>query len=88
MGQGITVLLFSISYITYIFGSLRAAKVIHSTLMASVFGSTLRYAFRSSPYFDADRPARWLDMTPASRIITRCTQDIQASMSFTSCAIS
>ncbi|KAH9836198.1 uncharacterized protein C8Q71DRAFT_761194 [Rhodofomes roseus] len=60
--QGVTVMLFSTSYLIYLFGSLRASIVIHSSLMSSILGATLR----------------WLDMTPASRIITRCTQDIQA----------
>ncbi|KZT69185.1 hypothetical protein DAEQUDRAFT_727082 [Daedalea quercina L-15889] len=60
--QGVTVILFSISYIIYILGTLRASRVIHSSLVSSILGTTLR----------------WLDMTPASRIITRCTQDIQA----------
>jgi len=60
--QTLTMVLFSTSYIIYIIGSLRASRVIHSKLVSSVLGTTLR----------------WLDMTPASRIITRCTQDIQA----------
>ena len=73
---------FSTSYLIYVFGSLRAAKVIHSTLMSSVLGTTLRYASPTKPHcFDTNQPGRWLDMTPASRIITRCTQDIQASTS-------
>ncbi|KAI0782172.1 multidrug resistance-associated ABC transporter [Abortiporus biennis] len=50
------------NYAIYIFGSIRAAKTIHKLLMEKVFGTTLR----------------WLDRTPTSRIITRCTEDIQA----------
>ncbi|KZT06271.1 P-loop containing nucleoside triphosphate hydrolase protein [Laetiporus sulphureus 93-53] len=54
--------LYCIGYIFYIYGALRASRFIHSTLISSVLGTTLR----------------WLDMTPTSRIITRCTQDIAA----------
>ncbi|KAL1937768.1 hypothetical protein VTO73DRAFT_12921 [Trametes versicolor] len=49
------------SFLVYLFGSLRASRFIHNTLVKSVLSSTLR----------------WLDKTPTSRIITRCTQDIQ-----------
>ncbi|KAI0728488.1 hypothetical protein C8Q72DRAFT_917712, partial [Fomitopsis betulina] len=62
LGQGLAVVFLSTSYLIYVFGALRASKVIHSNLILSVFGTTLR----------------WLDTTPVSRIITRCTQDIQA----------
>ncbi|KAI0640447.1 P-loop containing nucleoside triphosphate hydrolase protein [Trametes meyenii] len=44
----------------YVFGSLRAARIVHEKLVVSVLGTTLR----------------WLDKTPAARIITRCTEDI------------
>ncbi|KAH9945600.1 hypothetical protein B0H21DRAFT_822934 [Amylocystis lapponica] len=53
---------YGIAYIVYVYGSLRAARKIHETLIATVLGTTLR----------------WLDMTPTSRIIARCTQDIAA----------
>ncbi|RDX55372.1 hypothetical protein OH76DRAFT_1428233 [Lentinus brumalis] len=49
------------SYVIYLFGVLRASRSIHKTLVGSVLSATLR----------------WLDKTPTSRIITRCTQDIQ-----------
>ncbi|KAF8966908.1 multidrug resistance-associated ABC transporter [Flammula alnicola] len=45
---------------TYNLGTLRASRTINAQLIDSVLGSTLR----------------WLDETPASRIISRCTQDI------------
>ncbi|KAL7284518.1 hypothetical protein ACG7TL_001809 [Trametes sanguinea] len=48
----------SVSY--YVFGSLRAARVIHKQLVTSVLSTTLR----------------WLDKTPTARIIARCTEDI------------
>ncbi|KAI9061281.1 P-loop containing nucleoside triphosphate hydrolase protein [Trametes sanguinea] len=48
----------SVSY--YVFGSLRAARIIHRELVTSVLGTTLR----------------WLDKTPTARIIARCTEDI------------
>ena len=62
------VLLFGItfyctSYVIYLFGVVRASRSIHKTLVGSILSATLR----------------WLDKTPTSRIITRCTQDIQCS---------
>lgn len=45
---------------TCVFGQLRAAKKLHALLMNSILGTTLR----------------WLDTTPTSRVITRCTKDI------------
>ncbi|CDO74329.1 hypothetical protein BN946_scf184850.g1 [Trametes cinnabarina] len=44
----------------YVFGSLRAARIVHKELVASVLGTTLR----------------WLDKTPTARIIARSTVDI------------
>ncbi|KAF9553714.1 multidrug resistance-associated ABC transporter [Agrocybe pediades] len=49
------------SYILYVTGTMRASNRIHTALVTSVLHSTLR----------------WLDETPVSRIITRCTQDIR-----------
>ncbi|KAF5324170.1 hypothetical protein D9619_011326 [Psilocybe cf. subviscida] len=46
----------------YAFGSMRASKKINEFLIKSVLTSTLR----------------WLDETPVSRIITRCTNDMGA----------
>ncbi|KAI0076652.1 P-loop containing nucleoside triphosphate hydrolase protein [Panus rudis PR-1116 ss-1] len=57
----ITVVTFAFDYGYYILGSLRASRIIHKQLVDSVLGSTLR----------------WLDRTPISRVLTRCTQDIQ-----------
>ncbi|KAI0365043.1 P-loop containing nucleoside triphosphate hydrolase protein [Pilatotrama ljubarskyi] len=45
----------------YVFGSVRAARIVHKELVTSVLGTTLR----------------WLDKTPTARIIARCTVDIQ-----------
>ncbi|KAI0753304.1 P-loop containing nucleoside triphosphate hydrolase protein [Daedaleopsis nitida] len=53
---------YSGTWSTYIYGSDRASRVIHRDLVASVLGSTLR----------------WFDMTPTSRIVARCTADVQA----------
>ncbi|KXN81115.1 ATP-binding cassette transporter abc4 [Leucoagaricus sp. SymC.cos] len=50
------------SFTVYIFGVIRASRQLHQQLVQSVLGTTLR----------------WLDTTPASRIITRCTQDVRA----------
>ncbi|THH33272.1 hypothetical protein EUX98_g944 [Antrodiella citrinella] len=48
------------AYSIWSFGSVRASQRIHGLLIDSVLGATLR----------------WLDKTPISRVITRCTQDI------------
>ncbi|KAJ6498923.1 P-loop containing nucleoside triphosphate hydrolase protein [Mycena sanguinolenta] len=57
-----SLILFLLSYIYYTAGSFRASRTIHKQLVESVVGTTLR----------------WLDFTPTSRIITRCTVDISA----------
>ncbi|KAI5991472.1 hypothetical protein EDD15DRAFT_2275310 [Pisolithus albus] len=49
-------------YLLYYRGTLRASRAIHKRLVEAVLGTTLR----------------WLDTTPTSRVITRCTQDIRA----------
>jgi len=46
----------------YVYGTLRGSRTVHGYLISSVLGTTLR----------------WLDKTPTSRMIARCTQDIQA----------
>ncbi|TCD60867.1 hypothetical protein EIP91_009386 [Steccherinum ochraceum] len=51
---------YAANYTLWTFGTLRAARIVHTLLVDSVLGSTLR----------------WLDRTPISRVITRCTQDI------------
>ncbi|KAK7462765.1 hypothetical protein VKT23_020778 [Stygiomarasmius scandens] len=48
-------------FIVFLFGSIRASKIIHNKLVESILGTTLR----------------WLDMTPTSRVLTRCTKDIR-----------
>ncbi|KAH9854915.1 multidrug resistance-associated ABC transporter [Lenzites betulinus] len=52
---------YCVSFLVYLFGTLRSSRNIHTRLVRSILSSTLR----------------WLDKTPTSRIITRCTQDIQ-----------
>ncbi|KAF9013115.1 hypothetical protein BDQ17DRAFT_1419297 [Cyathus striatus] len=58
----VTVLLRTMTVVHYAVGNVRASRIIHNTLVASILRSTLR----------------WLDKTPVSRIITRCTQDMGA----------
>ncbi|KAI0085670.1 multidrug resistance-associated ABC transporter [Irpex rosettiformis] len=53
---------YAVKVIAFTFGSLRASQVLHRLLVDSVLRSTLR----------------WLDKTPTSRIIARCTQDISS----------
>ncbi|KAF9270593.1 P-loop containing nucleoside triphosphate hydrolase protein [Marasmius fiardii PR-910] len=55
------VVAYGIGSSTFIFGAIRASRIVHERLVQSVLGTTLR----------------WLDTTPVSRIIARCTQDIR-----------
>ncbi|KAJ6498479.1 hypothetical protein C8R47DRAFT_1212167 [Mycena vitilis] len=50
----------SLDAVLFMFGSIRGSKAIHQSLIASVLQTTLR----------------WLDTTPVSRIIARCTADV------------
>ncbi|THH30400.1 hypothetical protein EUX98_g3808 [Antrodiella citrinella] len=56
----ISFVIYALAYATWVLGSVRASRRIHHLLIDSVFGATMR----------------WLDKTPISRVITRCTQDI------------
>ncbi|KAM5536848.1 hypothetical protein V8D89_009566 [Ganoderma adspersum] len=53
---------YSVCWYIFVYGSIQASTIIHKDLVATVLSSTLR----------------WLDMTPTSRIIARCTADVQA----------
>ncbi|KAK7058408.1 hypothetical protein VNI00_002042 [Paramarasmius palmivorus] len=57
-----TVIAYASGYFIYLFGIIRASRTIHNQLIQSVLGTTLR----------------WLDTTPVSRVIARCTQDTRA----------
>ncbi|KAJ3531222.1 hypothetical protein NM688_g7605 [Phlebia brevispora] len=46
----------------YAFASMRASRAVHFKLISALLGCTFR----------------WLDITPISRVLTRCTQDTQA----------
>ncbi|KAI0697137.1 multidrug resistance-associated ABC transporter [Cytidiella melzeri] len=59
---GFEILFYVVGFVVFVYGCLRASRTLHRELIQSVLGTTLR----------------WLDKTPTSRIITRCTQDIQA----------
>ncbi|KAJ6535432.1 hypothetical protein B0H19DRAFT_1079915 [Mycena capillaripes] len=52
----------SLDAILFMFGSIRGSMAVHKSLIASVLQTTLR----------------WLDTTPVSRIIARCTADVAA----------
>ncbi|KAJ7919040.1 P-loop containing nucleoside triphosphate hydrolase protein [Mycena leptocephala] len=58
----IGLVIYSTSFIFYTAGVFRASKSIHKQLVESVLGTTLR----------------WLDITPTSRVIARCTVDIRS----------
>ncbi|TFK76836.1 P-loop containing nucleoside triphosphate hydrolase protein [Pluteus cervinus] len=49
-------------YLIFVDGQMRASRTIHRRLMDAILGTTLR----------------WLDRTPISRVIARCTQDIRS----------
>ncbi|KAF9481115.1 multidrug resistance-associated ABC transporter [Pholiota conissans] len=57
-----TILVIALANIFFVYGSMRASRVINKMLVESILGSTLR----------------WLDQTPTARMIARCTQDIRA----------
>ncbi|KAI0031196.1 hypothetical protein K488DRAFT_79193 [Vararia minispora EC-137] len=50
------------SVVIFVLGLVRAVKHIHKLLIDAILGASLR----------------WLDTTPTSRVIVRCTQDIQS----------
>ncbi|KAL0565313.1 hypothetical protein V5O48_016710 [Marasmius crinis-equi] len=54
---------YCIVFAIYLNGTMRASRSIHKQLVESILGTTMR----------------WLDRTPTSRVITRCTQDIRDS---------
>ncbi|KAF7315751.1 ATP-binding cassette transporter [Mycena indigotica] len=62
----VSFILFAITYVFYVLGSFRASRSLHKQLIDSILGTTLR----------------WLDTTPVSRIIARCTVDIGAVDNF------
>ncbi|KAF9270617.1 hypothetical protein L218DRAFT_983085 [Marasmius fiardii PR-910] len=55
------VVLYCTGFFIFVLGAIRAARTVHNQLIHSLLGTTLR----------------WLDTTPVSRVITRCTQDIR-----------
>ncbi|KAJ7491024.1 P-loop containing nucleoside triphosphate hydrolase protein [Mycena latifolia] len=57
----LTLAVYFCNSLIYLHGMVRASTVIHTELMQSILGTTLR----------------WLDITPTSRVIARCTQDLR-----------
>jgi ABC-type multidrug transport system fused ATPase/permease subunit len=60
---------YCVGYTLYAFGSLKASRKVHKTLTSSILGTTLR----------------WMDETPAGRIVARFTQDMRTIDSTPSC---
>ncbi|TCD68817.1 hypothetical protein EIP91_009684 [Steccherinum ochraceum] len=58
----LSIIVYFIGAAVLVNGCLKASRIIHQRLVGTILGTTLR----------------WLDTTPISRVITRCTQDIQA----------
>ncbi|KAI0373549.1 multidrug resistance-associated ABC transporter [Pilatotrama ljubarskyi] len=56
-----TVVAYATFWLFFVTGANRASRIIHTELVTSVLGTTLR----------------WLDMTPTSRVVARCTVDMQ-----------
>ncbi|KAH0835495.1 hypothetical protein J3R83DRAFT_9163 [Lanmaoa asiatica] len=83
--SGYTLLLFfgtstwSLAYYVFYLGTMRASRAIHNRVTAALLGTTFRFPSSFFPWEFVLRILRWLDTTPASRIIARCTQDIRAS---------
>ncbi|KZV96966.1 P-loop containing nucleoside triphosphate hydrolase protein [Exidia glandulosa HHB12029] len=57
-----SLLIYSAAFGLFVFGSMQASRTIHARLVSSVLGATMR----------------WLDITPPSRVVARCTQDIHS----------
>uniref|UniRef100_A0A0W0FUG8 Atp-binding cassette transporter n=1 Tax=Moniliophthora roreri TaxID=221103 RepID=A0A0W0FUG8_MONRR len=55
-------LMFALYFVIFVYGGIRASVSLHSRLVRSIFGATLR----------------WLETTPVSRILTRFTRDIRS----------
>ncbi|EEB92610.1 hypothetical protein MPER_08854, partial [Moniliophthora perniciosa FA553] len=55
-------LMFGLYFVIFVYGGIRASVSLHSRLVGSIFGATLR----------------WLETTPVSRILTRFTRDIRS----------
>ena len=70
----------TIGSIVFVLGTLRASRVIHKDLVDSILHSTMRYIIDDSQRPPLTHAFRWLDVTPSSRIIARCSQDIDAGL--------
>ena len=71
-----------LSHYMHLWGSLRASRDIHKRLMGALLGATIQYVASYVPPLEADLSSlSWLDTTPTSRVISRCTGDIGASES-------
>ncbi|KAF7369381.1 ATP-binding cassette transporter [Mycena venus] len=75
----IGVILYAGAFVFYTMGVFRASKSIHKQLIESVLGATLRpvHVDIALALYSCFR-CRWLDITPTSRVIARCTVDVRA----------
>lgn len=64
--------------VTWTYGSVRASRSLHRVLLDSLLRSTFRSVLNGIAVDDTELMFRWLDVTPTSRVVARCTQDIQA----------
>lgn len=72
------ILIYSVAYVYFTLGSFRASKSIHSQLLESIFGTTFRFVSFQIRFYAYPWLFRWLDVTPMSRIIARCTGDMDS----------
>ena len=63
----------------YLLGVIRASRILHQVLIKSILAATLRFVGDHSWHVNvAHIETRWLDTTPISRVLTRCSQYISA----------
>lgn len=75
----VATLVYCADYLFYLVSSLKASRTIHRQLVKSVLGTTLRCVYSCNLVFSYwFLPWSWLDETPTSRIVARCTQDIRS----------
>src|ERR1700761_6344529 len=71
----------SLGQVFWIIAAVRASRIIHQRLINCILSCTFRFVifdpFSKRPYMTI-LVFRWLDTVPASRVITRCSQDCQA----------
>lgn len=68
----------SAAFTLFVFGSMKASRTIHNRLISSILGATMRYISYCLAATLSYMIHSWLDVTPTSRVIARCTQDLRS----------